>query len=150
MKSLRQDKIIEIIQKYDVETQESLAAYLREEGIEATQATVSRDIKELRLQKILTGSGRYKYALQNRSLDPEVENRLKNIFRESVSSVVSAENIVVIKTLPGLASAACSAVDMMQIEYILGSLAGDDTGIIITRDVQSAEMLCKQLTLFGK
>ena len=141
MKSLRHDKILEIISSRNVETQEELSDALREVGIVATQATISRDIKELRLQKILTPDGSYRYSAPNRRNDMNIDLRLQTIFRESVTSVEAAGNLVVIKTLPGLANAACSAVDSMELDDVLGTLAGDDTGIIIAREEKFAGAL---------
>lgn len=148
MKSTRHEKILQILQNEVVETQEELANRLREEGIDATQATISRDIKELRLQKALNENGNYRYTAPTRTYEPELDTRLRTIFRESIVSVDFAGNIVIIKTLPGLASAACSAVDAMHLEYIVGSLAGDDTGIIIVREESFAEALCSKLAEF--
>jgi len=145
MKSLRHEKILQILQKENIETQEELARRLRENGIEATQATISRDIKELRLQKVLTETGQYRYSPPARTFESELDTRLKTIFKESVVSVDYAKNIVVIRTLPGLASAACSAVDAMHLDSIVGTLAGDDTGIIIARDDGMAEDFCSRI-----
>lgn len=139
MKSARQEEIMKIIQTTDVETQEQLLSELSKRGFRSTQATISRDIKELRLVKELTGKGGYRYAVTERKLDSSSSTRLRNIFKEGVTAVDSAQNIVVIRTMPGLASAACSALDNMKIDGMLGSLAGDDTGILIMRDNASAE-----------
>ena len=104
-----------------------------------TQATISRDIKELRLVKVLTGKGAYRYAPSERKGAVTSDTRLRNIFKEGVISVDVAQNIVVVKTMPGLASAACSALDNMEIPGIVGSLAGDHTGILIMRDSAAAQ-----------
>ncbi len=141
MKSLRHDKILEIISAKNVETQEELLDELKEIGIVATQATISRDIKELRLQKTLAPDGGYRYSAPVRTSETGIDSRLQTIFCESVTSVDSAGNMVVIKTLPGLANAACSAVDSMALDYVLGTLAGDDTGIIIVREERYADTL---------
>jgi transcriptional regulator of arginine metabolism len=146
MKSMRHEKILQILQKENIETQEELAERLRANGIDATQATISRDIKELRLQKTLTENGEYRYSAPKRSFEPELDTRLRTIFKESVVSVDFAKNIVVLRTLPGLASAACSAVDAMHLDSIVGSLAGDDTGIIIVRDENLAEEFCMKIS----
>ena len=140
MKNARQSEILNIIQDVEVETQEQLLAQLRARGYNATQATISRDIKELRLVKELSGRGSYHYTLSERKHSTGVDIRLRNIFKEGVTSVEVAQNIVVIKTMPGLASAACSALDNMQISGMVGSLAGDDTGILIMRDGASAQV----------
>ena len=135
MKSVRQSEILKIVQTKDIDTQEQLLEELRARGFTTTQATISRDIKDLRLVKELTGSGSYRYALSDRKLSSAASDaRLRNIFKEGVVSVDVAQNIVVVRTMPGLASAACSALDAMEIDGMVGSLAGDDTGILIMRD----------------
>lgn len=138
MKRARQAEILNIIQTQDVETQEQLLDELKARGYSATQATISRDIKELRLVKELSGGG-YRYASSERKGLADSELRLRNIFKEGVTSVDLAQNIVVVRTMPGLASAACSALDSMEIPGMVGSLAGDDTGILIMRDNDAAE-----------
>ena len=138
MKRARQAEIMNIIQTVDVETQEQLLDELKARGYSATQATISRDIKELRLVKELSGGG-YRYASSERKGLADSEVRLRNIFKEGVTSVDLAQNIVVVRTMPGLASAACSALDSMEIPGMVGSLAGDDTGILIMRDNDAAE-----------
>ena len=138
MKRARQAEIMNIIQTVDVETQEQLLDELKARGYSATQATISRDIKELRLVKELSGGG-YRYASSERKGLADSEVRLRNIFKEGVTSVDRAQNIVVVRTMPGLASAACSALDSMEIPGMVGSLAGDDTGILIMRDNDAAE-----------
>lgn len=140
MKNARQSEILNIIQEVEVETQEQLLEQLRARGYNATQATISRDIKELHLVKELSGRGGYRYILSDRKNSTGVDLRLRNIFKEGVTSVEVAQNIVVVKTMPGLASAACSALDNMQIPNMVGSLAGDDTGILIMRDNASAQL----------
>ena len=138
MKRARQAEILNIIQAVDVETQEQLLDELKARGFSATQATISRDIKELRLVKELSGGG-YRYASSERKGLADSDARLRNIFKEGVTSVDRAQNIVVVRTMPGLASAACSALDSMEIPGMVGSLAGDDTGILIMRDTDAAE-----------
>ena len=145
MKNARQGEILRIIQAVEVETQEQLLAELRARGFNATQATISRDIKELRLVKELTGQGTYRYALTDRKTSAGNTLRLRNIFKEGVTSVDVAQNIVVVRTMPGLASAACSALDGMDIEGMVGSLAGDDTGILIMRDNASAQQFVGEI-----
>ena len=134
MKNARQGEILKIIQSRDVDTQEQLLEELKSRGFTTTQATISRDIKELRLVKELTGTGSYRYAQSDRKVSAAFDVRLRNIFKEGVVSVDVAQNIVVVRTMPGLASAACSALDAMDINGMVGSLAGDDTGILIMRD----------------
>ena len=138
MKRARQAEILNIIQAVDVETQEQLLDELKARGFSATQATISRDIKELRLVKELSGGG-YRYASSERKGLADSDARLRNIFKEGVTSVDRAQNIVVVRTMPGLASAACSALDSMEIPGMVGSLAGDDTDILIMRDNDAAE-----------
>ena len=145
MKKDRQGAILKIIAATDIETQNQLIVELAKVGIESTQATVSRDIKELHLIKELSPLGSYRYFVSSR---PETHNhsaRLKAIFKESVTSYANAQNIVVIKTLPGLAPAACGAFDSMGIRNIVGSIAGDDTGFLAMSDVSSAEKFCKEI-----
>ena len=117
-----------MIRMMDVETQEQLLAELKLRGFTTTQATISRDIKQLRLVKELTPSGSYRYVAADRQEGKSSAGRLRNIFKEGVVSVEAAQNLVVVKTMPGLASAACSALDGMEIAGMVGSLAGDDTG----------------------
>ena len=145
MKRERQRAILQVIADKDVETQNQLIDELVKSGIESTQATVSRDIKELHLIKELTPRGTYRYAVSDRPDSQNNTARLKAIFRESVVSYVNARNIVVIKTLPGLAPAACGAIDSMGIKNVVGSLAGDDTGFIAMHDDASAERFCKEI-----
>ena len=142
MKRARQAEILNVIRMMDVETQEQLLAELKLRGFTTTQATISRDIKELHLVKELTGHSTYKYTVSERKTSLNVAGRLNNIFRESVTSFDSAQNIVVLKTMPGLASAACSALDGMHLPNMVGSLAGDDTALLIMRTAQDAEDLC--------
>ena len=144
MKSKRQEKILSIIQHNNVTTQEELQLRLAEAGFHATQATISRDIKELRLVKELMSGGGYRYTVSERKAAAE-DTRLRNIFKEGVLSVDLAQNIVVVRTMPGLASAACSALDNMDILGMVGSLAGDDTGILIMRDSQSAQQFSSEV-----
>ncbi len=144
MKRARQSEILDIIQNVDVETQEQLLDELKSRGYSATQATISRDIKELRLVKELAGGG-YRYTVSERKGMVDSDARLRNIFKEGVTSVDLAQNIVVVRTMPGLASAACSALDAMKIPGMVGSLAGDDTGILIMRDNEAAEQFIQEV-----
>lgn len=126
MKTNRQSKIIEIIQKNEVETQDELSALLEKDGFRVTQATVSRDIRELKLTKIPTASGRQKYAVITDA--PEnLSKKYERVLREGFLSMDMAQNILVIKTLSGMASAVCAAIDAMKMREIVGSIAGDDT-----------------------
>ncbi len=144
MKSQRQSKILELIAQRDIETQEQLLLALEESGFHSTQATISRDIKELRIVKELSPSGTYRYTVRQNETG-NFFSRLDNIFRECVVKLDYAQNIVVIKTLPGLASAACSAVDSMDMAYVVGTIQGDDTGLIVMRDTEYAREFCEEL-----
>lgn len=145
MKNARQAEILKIIQEIAVETQEQLLSELKARGFHATQATISRDIKELRMVKELTGKGSYRYALSDHKRPTASDSRLRNIFKEGVQAVDVAQNLVVVKTMPGLASAACSALDGMEIPGMVGSLAGDDTGILIMRDNAAAQQFSSEV-----
>ncbi len=145
MKNDRQAKILEIISSENIETQEQLLDRLQAHGITSTQATISRDIKQLHLIKEPMGQGMYKYAVSGNRTRLNFAERLRTIFRESITSIDSAQNIVVIKTMPGLASAACAAMDGMDFSFMVGSLAGDDTAFIVMRDTESALEFCKEI-----
>ena len=146
MKSIRQNAILEIIMSKDIETQNGLLEALLESGISSTQATISRDIKELGLIKELTPSGGYRYAPAKRKETLNHSMRLKAIFKESVTSLACAQNIVVIKTLPGLASGVCSAIDSMQVKELVGTLAGDDTIMCASKSDEDAKKAIEQIT----
>lgn len=137
MKLKRHTKILELIEKNVIETQEELSQRLVECGFDITQATISRDIKELKLIKALDKSGTYRY----REMDNESSyvNRLRDIFRASVTHIDFAGNTVVIKSMPGLASAVAMALDTLHIDDIVGTIAGDDTVFVLTRDNNSAK-----------
>ena len=145
MKNSRQSMILEIITQENIETQEQLLARLQERGITSTQATISRDIKQMHLIKEPVGQGVYKYAVSGNRTKLNFAEKLRTIFRESLTSIDYAQNIVVIKTMPGLASAACSALDNMDITYMVGSLAGDDTAFLVMKDTESAVDFCEEL-----
>ena len=145
MKPARQNVILEIISQQDIETQNQLMEALAARGIKSTQATLSRDIKDMRLVKELGKDGKYHYAASATAEINGNTDRLKKIFKECVTSYDTAQNIIVIKTLPGLASAACSTLDSMNIPDLVGSLAGDDTAFLAMRDSASAEQLCQEI-----
>ena len=145
MKINRHAKIVELVNKYHIETQEELAERLNQAGFQVTQATVSRDIKELRIVKELTSLGIYRYTAANLEPGGTFSSRLNTIFRECVTGFDYAQNIIVIRTLPGLASAAASAIDTMNINMIVGSLAGDDTVMIVMRDTNAAATFCGEI-----
>lgn len=142
MKMNRQAKILELIESKDIETQEQLLAELNQFGFTTTQATISRDIKELRIIKEQSASGAYRYSTTPKQLEPTLTSKLNNIFKQSIVACDHAQNIVVIKTMPGLASAACSAIDAMNLDMIVGTLAGDDTAFLLMRDTSAAVALC--------
>lgn len=139
MKFQRQSKILELIEKENIETQEDLSKRLRDWGFATTQATISRDIKELRLVKVMTPGGTYKYAPASSENEAGMMGRVRNIFKESVVSINSAQNMVVIKTLPGLGSAAGYAVDALHHADIVGSIAGDDTVFVVMSTTDKAD-----------
>ncbi len=144
MKFRRQAKIIELIDENDIETQEELTSALIKEGFDTTQATISRDIKELQLIKVATKSGQSKYVVANSPLESSFSSRLTNIFRECVIKIDTAQNIVVIKTLPGLGSAAAASIDSLKSAEIVGSLAGDDTVFVAMKDNKSADIFANE------
>ena len=137
MKKRRQAKIIELISKNEIETQEELQDMLAAEGFEVTQATISRDIKELRLVKDLSSSGNYFYSTGKRNTE-NINRRAGGIFNESIIKIDYAMNIVVIKCFAGMANAVCAAIDSMSIEEVLGSIAGDDTIFILCSNEATA------------
>jgi transcriptional regulator of arginine metabolism len=133
VKSLRHQKIREIIENRLIQTQEELADMLRKEGIDVTQATVSRDIKELMLIKIPTGDGTYKYGFPPDQNIIFSQSRMERIFRDSVIGIDFSENLVVIRTLPGTANSIASTIDNVRWPEIVGTVAGDDTILIIVK-----------------
>ena len=144
MKTNRQSKIIEIIQKNEVETQDELSALLEKDGFRVTQATVSRDIRELKLTKIPTASGRQKYAVITDA--PEnLSKKNERVLREGFLSMDMAQNILVIKTVSGMASAVCAAIDAMKMREIVGSIAGDDTIMCAIRTVDDTYAVMKKI-----
>lgn len=145
MKNDRQSKILEIIEREPIDTQEQLQQRLQEQGITCTQATISRDIKQLHLIKEPIGQGKYRYAVSVQRNRLNVADKLRTIFRESIVSIDYAQNIVVIKTMAGLANAAAAALDSMNIPYMVGSLAGDDTALLVMRDADSARTFCDEI-----
>lgn len=138
MKPGRQNVILEIISERDIETQHQLMQALAERGIKSTQATLSRDIKDMRLVKELGPNGNYRYVPAAKPEQDDASQKLRKILKESLISFDLAQNLLVIKTLPGLASAACSALDGMHIENLVGTLAGDDTAFLAFQDNESA------------
>lgn len=145
MKNDRQKTILSIIAEESVETQEQLLSLLLERGIVATQATISRDIKQLHLVKSPAGQGKYRYAVSDHGSKIHVADKLQTIFRESIVNVDYAQNLVVIHTMSGLANGAAAALDGMEIDQLIGTLAGDDTVLIIMRDNESAAELATSI-----
>lgn len=146
MKAERQAKIMEIISTINIETQEQLLEALQDAGFRSTQATISRDIKELRIVKELTSLGTYRYTSAAKEVPTTFSSRLNTIFRECVTRYDYAQNIVVIHTLPGLAGAAASAIDSMNMSVVVGTLAGDDTVMVVMRDNNSAAVFCGEIS----
>lgn len=145
MKSARQEKILEIIEREAIETQNQLMEALAAEGVSSTQATLSRDIRDLHLVKELAADGTYRYTAGSAGSLIDHDSRLKKIFRESVVDYAVAQNLIVIKTLPGLANAACSTLDGMNIPHLVGSIAGDDTAFVAMKDNAAAEHFCSEI-----
>lgn len=149
MKNARQKKILELIEKYDIDTQETLIERLSEVGVSVTQTTVSRDIKELKLVKGMTARGTYKYIV------PEVKRDnntpiLNSALTDAVIKIEAARNIVVVKTFPGMANALAVCVDSLEQEHIVGSVAGDDTILLVIKDDDMAKAVEEKLkSVFG-
>ena len=146
MKAQRQAKIMEIISTINVETQEQLLQELQAAGFHSTQATISRDIKELRIVKELSALGTYRYTVAAKEMPTTFSTRINTIFRECVTRYDYAQNIVVIHTLPGLAGAAASAIDAMSMSVVVGTLAGDDTVMVVMRDNNAAAAFCGEIS----
>ncbi len=144
MKKNRQEKMLELISRYEIETQDELIERLREHGYEVTQATVSRDIRELNIAKMTTGRGTYRYCIPKRAI-PATGMKFSTALVDSITSVDYACNMVVLKTYPGLANAVAVGIDGMNLQQVLGCVAGDDTIMIVTRDEESASLLSDQL-----
>lgn len=144
MKNERQAKIIQIVGSCIIETQDHLMEKLRESGYDVTQATVSRDMKELGLTKVSAKDNRYRYTAASLPVqeNPQIAKKYRNIIREAVIKADYAENIVVIKTYPGMAQAAAAAIDAMNWDNVVGSIAGDDTILMIVRTKEKAPGIC--------
>ena len=144
MKAMRHAMILQLIDGMEIDTQEMLADQLLARGVSVTQATISRDIKELRLVKVLTDHGTYKYSTADR-VEKNVSDRMIRLFSESVVSLTEAENLIVIKTLTASASPACEAIDSMKWSEVLGTIAGENTVLIITRSEEAVESLTARI-----
>jgi len=138
MKSVRQQKILEIIEKYDISTQEELIEKLEEEGIFATQTTISRDIRQLNLIKGVSQSGIYKYIAPKARKTNAPGTVMKSSITDSVISVETAQNLVVVKTTPGMANAVAVGIDSLDHPHIVGSVAGDDTLLLVMKDNEAS------------
>ena len=147
MKPGRQNVILEIISQQDIETQHQLLNALAERGVKSTQATLSRDIKDMRLVKELGPGGKYRYTAAPKNDANDSSLRLNKIFKESVISYDLAQNLLILKTLPGLAPAACSAIDGMDIAGLVGTIAGDDTAFLALRDNDAARNLYHEIEM---
>ena len=145
MKSKRHSKILEIINNIDIETQEELAEELKSAGFEVTQATVSRDIKTLRLIKIQGSDGKYRYSIINQNKNDMLE-KLSSILINTVISVENIDKIVVVKTISGSASAAAEAIDRLELGEIAGTIAGDNTIFILVRTLEKAQELVERIS----
>ena len=144
MKSKRHVKILELIRKNDIETQEELSDYLEKEGYQVTQATVSRDIRELKLTKVSMSNGKQKYVVLAENTEDMLQ-KYTRIFRDGFVSMDMAQNILVIKTVPGMAMAVAAALDAMDCNEIVGSIAGDDTIMCAVRTVDDTVVLMERL-----
>ena len=144
MKTRRQTKILELIAKNDIETQEELSEYLQAEGYAVTQATVSRDIREMKLTKVSMSNGKQKYAALVDSKE-DMSEKYVRVLRDGFVSMDMAQNILVIKTVSGMASAVCAAIDDMQFSEIVGTLAGDDTMMCAVRTVEDTANIMKRI-----
>ncbi|MBQ2116422.1 MAG: arginine repressor [Lachnospiraceae bacterium] len=144
MKKQRHEIIVNLIKRYDIETQEELAAYLKDKGFEVTQATVSRDIRELNLSKISAGNGRQKYIVLS-SDDNKLSDKYIRVLRDGFVSMDMAQNILVIKTVQGMAMAVAAAIDAMRFPEIVGCIAGDDTIMAAIRTVEDTLIIMKKL-----
>lgn len=145
MKNSRQKKIMELIAAKSIETQEQLLQELTDLGFKCTQATISRDIKELRIIKSLDGLGGYRYCAPKKNENDKFDTRFRVIFRECVTHINYAQNLIVVKTMPGLAAAAGANIDSLQMPTVLGTLAGDDTALVVMKDTESAGEFCAEL-----
>ncbi len=144
MKTKRQSKILELIRNNDVETQEELQAYLVQEGFEVTQATVSRDIRDMKLTKIATNTGKQKYVALNDNSEDLSEKYIR-VLKDGYISMDMAQNILVIKTVSGMAGAVCASIDAMNFHEIVGSIAGDDTIMCAIRTTEDTVAIMKRL-----
>ncbi len=144
MKTKRQSRILELIRNNDIETQEELQSYLEREGFVVTQATVSRDIRDMKLTKISTNGGRQKYIALNETTE-DLSEKYVRVLKDGYVSMDMAQNILVIKTVSGMAGAVCASIDAMNIHEIVGSIAGDDTIMCAIRTTEDTVQIMKKL-----
>lgn len=144
MKKNRLSRIVELIGEYDIETQEELADRLRDEGFQVTQATVSRDIKELKLSKVQTGNGRQKYIVLRHD-DSHLADKYIRVLKDGFVSMDNAQNILVVRTVSGMAMAVAAALDAMKLKEIVGSIAGDDTIMVAVRTTEETEEVMEKI-----
>lgn len=133
MRYARQNKILDIINNYEVETQDKLVSLLKKGGFKVTQATISRDIKELHLIKTLSSTGKYIYTV-GKNMDQPISDRFVKIFKETIQTVAASGNIIIVKTLSGCANAAAEAIDSLNYPNVIGSIAGDNTIMLVIND----------------
>ncbi len=145
MKINRHAKIVELINKHRIETQEELAEYLNKEGFKVTQATVSRDIRDLKLTKVPTDDGKQRYAVHQKD-ESEMSEKYIRVLKDGFVSMDMAQNILVIKTVSGMASAVCAALDAMRWNEIVGSIAGDDTIMCAIRSVEDTASVMDKIS----
>ncbi|MEG1686593.1 MAG: arginine repressor [Angelakisella sp.] len=146
MKSARQEKLLQLIEKHTIATQEELQALLRQEGIAATQATISRDIRELRLVKKLSSTGGYYYSIAQEPVPAAISLNVSAVFLESIKSVDHAGNFVVVKCFAGMANAVCATIDNGRWDGLVGTLAGDDTIFLLLRTEEQAKEFAQYVT----
>lgn len=144
MKKIRQSKIIELIEKFDIETQDELAGLLKEAGFAVTQATVSRDIREMKLSKVPAGDGGQKYAVLKRE-ENHMEDKYIRVLRDGFAAMDMAQNILVVKTVSGMAMAVAAALDALHFDEVVGCIAGDDTIMIAVRTVEDTRVLMEKI-----
>lgn len=145
LKKTRHDKILEIIAQHEVETQEELVRYLREGGFDVTQATISRDIRELKLYKMSVGKGKQKYIVLQQGDENHMEDKFIRVLKDGFVSMDMAQNILVVRTVSGMAMAVAAAIDSLHFQEIVGSIAGDDTIMVAVRTVEDTEQLMERI-----
>lgn len=150
MKKHRQEKLLELISRYEIDTQDELIERLRDHGFEVTQATISRDIRELKIAKMMSGQGTYRYVLPKQHSETGPAMGFSNSLIDSIVSVDHACNMVVLKTYSGLAQAVAVGIDGMNMHQVLGCVAGDDTIMIVARDAECATVIADRIRMLMK